>query len=225
MPEAIRLGTVYYVDYTTSHPISGARDADVTPRFWVFKNNDTTGLNVNLSAALFTIRGNFPGNYYASFEVSTGVGFNTGVYYNLVASGSMAGVTRYDAIRTFYAQAYTADDIVPSLSDVYFADIEYNLDDGNMKDEINVSWYKNSMPISGFTSPKITIFNRSDGSLFLPETDMSGVGSTNIGARYDTIGSSNRLLEGQGYLIKTSAIIDSGTRLWYRWVSRDLRVN
>lgn len=224
MPESVKLGTAYYIDYMTSHPTSGARDADVNPRFWVFKNADSTGLSSSLNGALFSYRGNFPGNYYATIPVTTGDGFTTGVFYNVVASGNVAGVTRYENIRTFYAEAYTADDLASSLSDVYFADINYNMDDVNSKDEITVCWYKNNQPYSGFTSPKLTIFKRSDGTTFLAETNMTGIGANYLGAKYDTVGSSNRLLEGEAYLIMTTATIDSSVRSWYRLVSRDVRV-
>jgi 3-oxoacyl-ACP reductase-like protein len=54
---------------------------------------------------------------------------------------------------------------------------------------------------------------------------MSGIGSPVLAARYNTTSTSQRLLEGDAYLIVTTASIDSATRTWYRLVSRDARIS
>lgn len=191
----------------------------------MYKNADTTGVNPNTNGAIASLRSTFPGSYYTAISVTTGAGFATGVTYNVVVSGTVAGVTRHRNIGTFYAVLNNTDDLSPALNDVYFADINYNMDDVNFKDEFTVCWFRNGNPVSGFTQPKITIFRRSDGTLFLSETNMSGIGPNFIGAKYDTVGSSNRLLEGEAYLVKTSAFIESGTRNYFKLVSRDARIN
>jgi hypothetical protein len=222
----VKIGTVYTFDVTFSHPISGhASDADTTPRYWVFRDAATTGVTPALAGAFLTFRTGFAGHYYGSFTAGTGNNFATGSYYNILVSGAVANITRYQAVRTFYVESNSLDDIANINADTYFADINYNMDDINLRDEFTVCWYKNGAPYSGFTSPTIQIINRSDGSDFLASTSMSGIGSPVLAARYNTTSTSQRLLEGDAYLIVTTASIDSATRTWYRLVSRDARIS
>lgn len=226
MPDSVKIGTTYVFDVTTFHPLSGfSSDADVTPKYWVFRDAASTGVTPNLAGTALTFRTGFPGHYYGAFVAGTGNNFVTGSYYNILVSGTVGGITRYQAVKTFYVENNSIDDLALANSNTYFADIHYDMDDINLKDEFSVSWFKNGAPYSGFTAPTIKITNRSDGSEFLSQTNMSGIGNPTLIARYDTVNTSQRLLEGEAYLITTTCTIDSATRTWWRWVSRDARIN
>jgi len=222
----VKIESTYTFDFTTVHPISGMSiDADATPRYWVYRDAGSTGVTPNLDGAILTFRTGFPGHYYGSFVAGSGNNFATGSYYNILVSGTVAGITRYTAHKTFYVEANNIDDVAANNSNTYFADINYNMDDINLKDEFTVCWYKNGAPTSGFTSPTIRIVNRTDGTDFLASTAMSGIGSPALAAKYDTQSTSQRLLEGEAYLVQTTANIDSAVRSWHRLVSRDSRIS
>lgn len=222
----VKLGTIYTFDWTAKHRTSGISiDCDSTPRYWVFRDQATTGVTPNLNGAIMSFRTSFPGHYYASFEAGTGNNFVTGSYYNILVSGTIGTGTVYEAVKTIYVESNSIDDLVSTVGTSYFADINYNMDDINLKDEFTVCWYRNGVPYSGFTSPTIEIINRNDGTNFLTSTAMSGIRSPALAARYDTTSTSQRLLEGEAYLVLTTAVIDSSTRTWFKLISRDARIS
>lgn len=222
----VKIGTTFVFDVALFHPISGfASNADTTPRYWVFRDAATTGVTPALAGAFLGLRTGFAGHYYGAFEAGTGNNFITGSYYNILVSGAVGGITRYQIASTFYVENNNLDDLAALNTNTYVADINYDLDDINLKDEFTVCWYKNALPYSGFTSPTIKITNRADGTDFLATTAMSGVGNPAIFAKYDTVTTSQRLLEGEAYMVTTTAVIDSSPRTWNRLVSRDARIS
>lgn len=106
------------------------------------------------------------------------------------------------------------------ISHVYYADIFFNRDSLNNRDEYTVPWYKSGDPVtSGITSPKIQVINRSDGTSLIPPTDMVQVGSSGVW-KHDT-GSTDRLTKGEAAIAMATATIDGASRTWTRVVGRD----
>lgn len=220
----LKLPSTYYFDLLLKNVSGTSQAADETPKFWVYKNADSTGVTAALSAVSMIPRTAFVGHYYGTFVASTGNAFATGNYYNILTSGKVNSLTQFQSVATLYTQNNTSDDLASGVVNQYYADINYNMDDVNLRDEFTVCWFKNAVPYSGFTSPTIRIVKRSDGANFLVSTAMSGIGSPVVAARYDTSGTSNRLLEGEAYLVQTNATIDGTARTWFRLVSRDVRI-
>jgi hypothetical protein len=105
-----------------------------------------------------------------------------------------------------------------SQRNVYQADI--NLVRDTSTDEWTVQWFKNDSPVtSGITSPTIQIIKRSDGTNLVAPTAMTQVGSTGA-YKYDGT-TTNRILDGDNYVIHVAATIDSGSRTWRKVVGRD----
>ena len=116
--------------------------------------------------------------------------------------------------------AHMQFDFDASVSDVYHARIDFNLDENNTQDEYNVMWYKNGVRVtSGITSPTVQVIQRSDGNDLIPATGMTEVGSTHY-FKYDD--GTNRITNGEGYVVVAAATIDGEARSFARWVSRDV---
>lgn len=104
--------------------------------------------------------------------------------------------------------------------DVYFAQISVTIDDTSGRDEYQVAWYRNGIPItSGITLPKIQVVKRADGTELVAETAMTQVGSTSA-YKYDE--SSNRLTAGEAAVVVATATIGGAVRTCERAVSRDV---
>lgn len=106
-----------------------------------------------------------------------------------------------------------------AAADIYVAQLEFNRDSVNERDEYSVTWFKNGVAVtSGITSPTIQVVSRSDGTDLIGSTAMAQVGSTGS-YKYDE--SDDRTELGESYLVLVGATIDGSPRTWRKWISRD----
>lgn len=100
--------------------------------------------------------------------------------------------------------------------DVYHADIFWNRDNSDSRDEYTVNWFKSGVSVtSGITNAQIQVTKRSDGTSAIDASDMTQIGS--MGAyKYD---SSVRLTDGA--IATATATIDGETRTWRMLIGRD----
>lgn len=98
MAQHVRLGDVFRFGVTVHNPSGGAIiNADETPRWFVYEEaNDTPIL-----AGDFTLRTGHIGRYRATFNTTTGNGFDTQSYYEVHASGKVNGIVGWDIISSF----------------------------------------------------------------------------------------------------------------------------
>jgi hypothetical protein len=103
--------------------------------------------------------------------------------------------------------------------DIYWAHVQWIDDDGSSKDEYTVTWFLNGARItSGITSPTIQVVKRVDGTDLVSSAAMTQIGSTGS-YKYDE--ASNRIPDGESYLVVVGATIDSGSRAFSMIVGRD----
>lgn len=225
--DIVRLGNSIYFDYT-HYSFSGfSQDSLETPKFWVFRNAESTGVSASLAGAAMSFRTGFQGHYYGNFEVSTGLGFTTGAYYNIIVSGrmdSVGGVTGdvFSNPHTFYVENNSFDTLSLAAADVYYADIALDIDDVAQLNEWTAIWYKNGLPISGYSLPTLRVVKR-DGTDLI-NVSMTGIGTGFIGTKYNAEGASNLIIDGESYIAFTTAYIDSVVRTGAKVISRDARV-
>lgn len=103
---------------------------------------------------------------------------------------------------------------------VYYADINFNIDNANSKDEYTVSWFKDSVALSSgsISSPTIQVIKRADASNLVAQTSMDYIGSIGV-LKSDQ--ASNRISLGEAYIAQVTAIIDGSTQTWRKLFSRD----
>jgi len=103
--------------------------------------------------------------------------------------------------------------------DIYWAHVQWIDDDGSSTDEYTVTWFLNGARItSGITSPTIQVVKRVDGTDLVSSTAMTQIGSTGS-YKYDE--ATNRIPDGESYLVVVGATIDSGSRAFSMIVGRD----
>lgn len=117
----------------------------------------------------------------------------------------------------------TSGVLLASSTDIYPADVQLTVDDGNTQDEWTVQWFKNGAPqTSGVTSPTIQVVKRADGTDLIASTAMTQIGSTGA-YKYDASGS-ERVTQGEAVLVIVSATINAGSRSWRKVVTRDVEI-
>lgn len=225
--DIVKLGNAIYFDYTHYNFSGFSQDSLETPKFWVFKNSDSTGVAASLAGASMSFRTGFQGHYYGNFEVSTGLGFTTGAYYNVIVSGrmdSVGGITGdvFTNAHTFYVENNSFDTLALAASDLYFADIALDIDDVAQTNEWTTLWYKNGIPFSGYSLSTLQVIKR-DGTDLI-NVAMTGIGTGFIGTKYNATGSNNLVIDGESYIAFTTAYIDSVIRSGAKIISRDARV-
>lgn len=112
--------------------------------------------------------------------------------------------------------------IVPGeLEDIYTADVELNLDEGNEQDEWTVVFWKNGVPIdSGVTTVQIQVRNRADGTDLIAASNMTEI-STTERWKYDAT-LTERTAAGEAVLARVTATIDGATRTFEHVHWRDV---
>ena len=104
------------------------------------------------------------------------------------------------------------------VSDLYTAQIDFNRDQTNSKDEYAVIWFKNGIRItSGITSPTIQVVKRVDGTDLVASASMTAVGT--VGFKYDE--ATNRLTLGESAFVVCGATIGGSARTFAKLVGRD----
>lgn len=151
-----------------------------------------------------------------------GSGVNIGSYTNTVqASGWNDGVYMFRAHDMLAGSGVVASTLFSVRSGmevqigeeyyVYYADIFYNKDETNIKDEYTMIWFKNGIPItSGITSPTIQVIKR-DGTSLISPVAMTQIGTTGY-YKYDEL--ANRQTMGESYVIICTATIDGAVRTY-----------
>jgi hypothetical protein len=104
------------------------------------------------------------------------------------------------------------------IEDVYQAKITLHDDKTTQTNKYTVVFFKNSKPItSGITSPKIQVIKTGDGTDLISEIYLEQIGSYGLYRHFET---SNRIVNGMAYVVKSSVIIDEETRIWYQPIGR-----
>lgn len=223
MSEYIRLNDPVKFGVVTSSPSGGAvTDADETPRWMVFEELNTTPI----LQGNFSQRTGFVGNYIGAFHASGVSGFDQGNYYEVVASGKVAGIVGFDVVKTFVVGDYYDVNVVQvsgsnvhindfkySPPSIYYADVKLVRDSTAGRDEIGVGWFKNAQPVasSQITNPAVSMYRTNDSSAIFENAILS----------YNSFGSlrynhSALVPSGEPFLVITSGTIDSSTREWRR---------
>lgn len=114
------------------------------------------------------------------------------------------------------------DDVVINIhtgADSYQAKIVLIDDDNSTRDLYLVTFYINGEPTTtGITSPTIQVFKASDGTDLVTSIALTEIASLGM---YRHSESTNRILDGDGYVARAQATIDSATRVWNQPVGRD----
>ena len=216
----LRVGTTLYFDYHTKN-ISGASvNADATPKYWVYRNAESTGVIAAYQGATLVSRGTFPGAYFGTVVLSTGNGFSPGNYYNITVSGTVNTITTYQHVHTFYTETNSFDTLSYAASSVYYANINHVIDDINNRDEYTVLWFKDDTLVTGYPAATIQVMKR-DGNNLIPATGMSSVGA-NTAVKFDTTSAAQRIIDGEGYIVITSITYDGSTRTWRKIIGNDV---
>ena len=145
------------------------------------------------------------GNYNAVVDATT---WSDGVYmfraHDMLAGSGVVASTLF-SVRTG-TEVQVGEEYY-----VYYADIFYNKDQTNIKDEYTSIWFRNGVPITaGVTVPTIQVIKR-DGTNLIAPTPMIQMGATQY-YKYDEL--ANRQDLGESYVIICTATIDGATRTY-----------
>jgi hypothetical protein len=209
---------------TTHHPSGMAINADETPRWYVREDGSDTIIHQDL----FTLRtGGFPGCYKGHFVASGSLGFEQGKYYEIMASGKVAGLTDYDVIDRFILDGiYRANVVQISgtpisytnlVDDLYFADIKYIKDNaGPLQDDYAAVWFKNGQILSSgqLTNPAMSVVNAINGTALFSNAVMSYPTTQLAAVQYTQTTAGNLTASGIPYVVRVSGTIDGATRTW-----------
>lgn len=112
MSDKIKLGDTFHFDVSTNSTNgSGIKDAEETPRYFVYEESTDTPI----SSGNFTLRSGRTGQYKANIVCSTGNGYEAGKYYNVEASGKVDGETGHTTISRFQVLNNNYDSL-PTIS-------------------------------------------------------------------------------------------------------------
>lgn len=103
---------------------------------------------------------------------------------------------------------------------IYYADINFTVDNTNSQDEYTVSWFKDGAPLNSgsVSSPTIQIVKRSDSTNLIASSSLNYIGSTGVLKRDEV---TNRVSMGEAYIAQVTAMIDGATKTWRKLFSRD----
>lgn len=103
--------------------------------------------------------------------------------------------------------------------DTYQAKVVFIDDDTGALDLYTVNFFKNGEPITtGITSPTIQVLKALDATDLIANTALTEIGSLGLYKHSET---TNRIVDGDGYIAKVQAMIDNATRTWHQPVGRD----
>jgi hypothetical protein len=106
-----------------------------------------------------------------------------------------------------------------NIADTYQAKITMTDDDAGTSDRYVVIWFKNGEPLfSGITDTELQVIKIVDGTDLIAQDTMTEIGSTQM-FKYEE--STNRIIDGDGYIAIATATIDGDTRIWPQQISRD----
>lgn len=221
--DIVQLGNSVYFDHTALNPSGFSQDYVETPKFWVFRDAETTGVAAGLNGALMSFRTGFQGHYYGNFAASTGNGFTANSYYNVIVSGRVTGAgfsaTVFDNPHTFLIENNSFDSLALAAENLYYADISLDRDGVGQVDSYSAMWYKNGIPVSGYSLGTLRVLNR-DGTNLL-NVSMTGIGTGVIGMKYDNTNVGSMVIDGESYVTFVTAYIDGVVRSGAKIISRD----
>lgn len=211
------------------NPSGGAlAAADSTPWFRVEKMNalsPTQVLTGNLSANAMMV-GRYDGYFYTS-----GTMFDEDAHYQVWVSGTVVGTSDIMPVKSFIVK--NAPDVNVTRvsgqfvngndfgSNLYYANIKFNKDVINSRDEYTVNWFKNSRPLSSgnFTNPALTVCRTDNGTAIFANQQMTYANSSIGVVRYND--SVNLTASGESYLVIASSTIDGSSRRWEQLIGID----
>lgn len=120
--------------------------------------------------------------------------------------------------------SWDGEQIENPISDLYHAEINYNTDSSNGKDEYTVSWFKNGVRLeNGISNNKLSGIKREDGGdLFSDgEKDLEQIGDDTGHFKVDVEDNTDKISTGEAVVIKARATIGGTERRFTRLVSRD----
>lgn len=221
--DIVKLGNGIYFDHTAVNPSGFSQDYVETPKFWVFRDAETTGVSAGLAGANLSFRTGFQGHYYGNFAASTGNGFTTSSYYNVIVSGKTVGNgftgTVFSNPHTFYIEENSFDTLALAATNLYFADVALDRDGVSQTDEWTATWYKNGAPVSGYSLGTLRVVKR-DGTDLI-NVAMTGVGTGVLAMKYNSTGSNNLTIDGESYIAFVTSYIDAAVRTGAKVISRD----
>lgn len=221
--DIVQLGNSVYFDHTALNPSGFSQDYVETPKFWVFRDAETTGVAAGLNGALMSFRTGFQGHYYGNFAASTGNGFTANSYYNVIVSGRVTGVgfsaTVFSNPHTFLVENNSFDSLALAAENLYYADISLDRDGVTQTDEWTAVWYKNGIPASGYSLGTLQVVKRDGTNLF--NVSMTGVGTGYLALKYDATSAANLVTDGESYIAYCTAMIDGVARTGAKVISRD----
>ena len=211
------------------HPSGGSLSAaDSAPWFRVEEMNGlspTQVLTGNMSANGMMV-GRYDGYFYTSGSM-----FNEDSHYQVWVSGRVAGVADVLPVKSFLIK--NAPDVnVTKVSgnfvngndfggNLYYANIKFNKDVINSRDEYTVNWFRNNQPLasSNITNPAMTVYKTDSATTLFANQRLSFV-STVLGVtRHNE--TSSLTASGEAYLVVASSTIDGSSRRWEQLVGID----
>jgi hypothetical protein len=221
--DIVKLGSPIFFDHTAVNPSGFSQDYVETPKFWVFRDAETTGVAASVAGANLAFRTGFQGHYYGNFAASTGNGFTSASYYNVIVSGKTVGNgftgTVFSNPMTFYIEENSFDTLALAAANVYFADVSLDRDAVSQTDEYTAVWYRNGSPASGYSLGTLRVVKR-DGTDLI-NVAMTGIGTGVLAMKYDATGSNNLIIDGESYIALVTAYIDAAVRTGAKVISRD----
>jgi hypothetical protein len=233
MSEYVKQNQMVHFSVVTHHPSSGLLTEPMDGlTYYVYKVNDGDGgvpsqihranmayVNTALTPALFH------GSFYTSGSI-----FPVNSYCEVYVSGRVEGLVDVAIVKTFTI-APTVDANVIQTSgnaispffgqDIYYANVKLVKDNINTRDEYNVNWFKNSLPVvSGqLTNPAITVYKTSDNTTLFANQTLTFANTILGVSRFNS--ASNIVVSGEVYLARVSGTIDGATREWQNLIGID----
>jgi len=220
-----------YVNFSVvcHHPSGGTLSlSDSAPWFVVEKMNalsPTQVLTGNLSANSMMV-GRYDGYFYTSGNM-----FDEDSHYQVWVSGRVIGISDVIPVKSFIVKNAPDVNITKVSgqlingndfgSNLYYANIKFNKDVINSRDEYTVNWFKNSRPLSSgnFTNPALTVCRTDNGTAIFSNQKMTYADKSIGVVRYND--SVNLTSSGEAYLVIASSTIDGSSRRWEQLIGID----
>ncbi len=196
----------------------------------VLANTLESGKYLHIDRNVYDIQGTYPSNIFGTTVASD-------TLTNIRTAWSAAGLPTYNGTnsdcdrRSVEWDAAYVQPGVPNVapgsagglalysSPVYFAGVDFTLDQANIKDEYTATWFKDTTFISTVTTPMIHVVRRSTGLTLVASSYMTQVGTTGR-YKYDAV-TTERSSRGDALCITVFGTIDGALRVCPVTRSRD----
>lgn len=225
----VKRSDVVEFDFTTHDTSGNASTADATPTYKVFEQGNAVAIATGNATARSDA-----GSYYVSLNTAA---YTAAKWHSVVVTAVVDAITSRSVIGRFkvvnndidvvdtvvdgikaktdnltFTTATKVDATIPSI---YLADINYAVDEENVRDEYTVRWYKDGVLQTSITSPTLTVTKR-DGTVIINAQAMTDAGGGLL--YYNDTG---RLSAGEAAEAKVIATIDGSPRTWSKIFGRD----